>query len=96
MALLHPLAEVDYPIQSVKSGVSAATIDLGGSKLNGVLVWATQDIYVAVGVDAVATSSSTLVPAHKPVPFFVPPTGRVSVLQVSTPGTASAKPTNIR
>lgn len=101
MELLHPLADAEYPASSVASGAAAATVGSWSPGPQGVLVWATQDVYVAVGVDATATTASTPIPAYTPIPFFAPQTGsgapwRVSVLQVSTAGTVYAKPINIR
>ena len=101
MELLHPLADAEYPASSASSSGTEATVGTWNPGPQGVLVWATQDVYVAVGVDATATSSSTPIPAYTPIPFFAPQTGsgapwRVSVLQVSAAGTVYAKPINIR
>ncbi len=101
MELLHPLADAEYPASSISSGSSAATVGTWKPGPQGVLVWATQDVYVAVGVDAVATTASTPIPAYTPIPFFAPQTGSgapwvVSVLQISAAGVAYAKPINIR
>jgi hypothetical protein len=101
MELLHPLADTEYPASSASSSGTAATVGTWNPGPQGVLVWATQDVYVAVGVGATATSSSTPIPAYTPIPFFAPQTGsgapwRVSVLQVSAAGTVYAKPINIR
>ena len=101
MELLHPLADVEFPASSVASGAAAATVGTWSPGPQGVLVWATQDVYVAVGVGAVATTASTPIPAYTPIPFFAPQTGsgapwRVSVLQVSAAGTVYCKPINIR
>ena len=101
MELLHPLADAEYPAKSASSSGSAATVGTWSPGAQGVLVWATQDVYVAVGVGAVATTASTPIPAYTPVPFFAPQTGSgapwaVSVLRVSADGTAYAKPINIR
>jgi hypothetical protein len=101
MELLHPLADAEYPASSVASNGTAANIGTWNPGPQGVLVWATQDVYVAVGVGAVATTASTPIPAYTPIPFFAPQTGSgapwvVSVLRVSADGTAYAKPINIR
>ena len=63
MELLHPLADAEYPASSVASSGTAATVGTWNPGPQGVLVWATQDVYVAVGVGATATSSSTPIPA---------------------------------
>ena len=101
MELLHPLADAEYPASSASSSGTAATVGTWNPGPQGVLVWATQDVYVAVGVGATATSSSTPIPAYTPIPFFAPQTGSgapwsVSALQVSVAGTVCAKPINIR
>ena len=101
MELLHPLADAEYPASSASSSGTAATVGTWNPGPQGVLVWATQDVYVAVGVGAIATTSSTPIPAYTPIPFFAPQTGSgapwsVSVLRVSADGTAYAKPINIR
>jgi hypothetical protein len=101
MELLRPLADAEYPASSVASGAAAATVGTWNPGPQGVLVWATQDVYVAVGEGAVATTASTPIPAYTPIPFYAPQTGtgapwRVSVLQVSAAGTVYAKPINIR
>ena len=101
MEMLRPLADAEYPAASAASGAVAATVGTWAPGPQGVMVWATQDVYVAVGVDATATTASTPIPAYTPIPFFAPQTGsgapwRVSVLRVSADGTAYAKPINIR
>ena len=101
MELLHPLADVEFPASSVASGAVAATVGTWNPGPQGVMVWATQDVYVAVGVGAVATTASTPIPAYTPIPFFAPQTGSgapwvVSVLRISVDGVAYAKPINIR
>jgi hypothetical protein len=101
MELLHPVADAEYPASSASSSSSAATVGTWNPGPQGVLVWATQDVYVAVGVGATATTASTPIPAYTPVPFFAPQTGsgapwRVSVLRITADGTAYAKPINIR
>lgn len=101
MEFLRPLADTEYPGASVSTSGTAATIATWKPGPQGVVVWGTQDMYVAVGVGVTATSASTPVPAYTPIPFFAPQTGsgepwRVSVLQISTAGIAYAKPINIR
>ena len=101
MELLHPLADAEYPASTTASSASAATVGTWNPGPQGVLVWATQDVYVAVGVGVTATSSSTPIPAYTPIPFFAPQTGSgapwsVSALHVSVAGTVYAKPINIR
>jgi len=101
LELLHPLADAEYPASSASSSGTAATVGTWNPGPQGVLVWATQDVYVAVGVGVTATSSSTPIPAYTPIPFFAPQTGSgapwsVSALQVSVAGTVYCKPINIR
>ena len=101
MELLHPLADAEYPASSASSSGTAATVGTWNPGPQGVLVWATQDVYITVGVGAVATTSSTPIPAYTPIPFFAPQTGSgapwsVSALQVSVAGTVYCKPINIR
>lgn len=101
MELLHPLADAEYPASSVASSGTAATVGTWNPGPQGVLVWATQDTYIAVGVGVTATSASTPIPAYTPIPFFAPQTGsgapwRVSALQVTDAGVVYAKPINIR
>ena len=101
MELLHPLADAEYPASTTASSASAATVGTWNPGPQGVLVWATQDVYITVGVGVTATTSSTPIPAYTPIPFFAPQTGsgapwRVSALRVSADGTVYAKPINIR
>ena len=101
MELLRPLSDADYPASSVASAATAATVGTWNTGPQGVMVWATQDVYVAVGEGVTATTASTPIPAYTPVPFYAPQTGsgapwRVSVLRVSADGIAYAKPINIR
>jgi hypothetical protein len=64
------------------------------------MVWSDQPCYVEVGVNAVATTASTPIPAFTPIPFKVPvgTTGiwRVSAIQVTGGGTVYAKPMNTK
>jgi hypothetical protein len=101
MEMLRPLADAEYPAASAASGVAAATVGTWAPGPQGVMVWSTEPVYVAVGVGATATTASTPIPAFTPIPFFAPQTGsgapwRVSVLRVSVDGTVYAKPINIR
>jgi hypothetical protein len=101
MEFLRPLADTEYAGASASTSGTAATVATWKPGPQGVLVWCTQDCYVAVGVGVTATSASTPVPAYTPIPFHAPQTGsgepwRVSVLQISTAGVAYAKPINIR
>ena len=101
MELLHPLADAEYPASTTASSSSAATVGTWNPGPQGVLVWATQDVYITVGVGVTATTSSTPIPAYTPIPFFAPQTGSgapwsVSALQVSAAGTVYCKPINIR
>lgn len=101
MELLHPLADAEYPTDSDSTSGTAVTLGPWNPGPQGVLVWCTQDAYIAVGVGVTATSASTPIPAYTPIPFFAPQTGsgapwQVSALQVSAAGTVFAKPINIR
>jgi len=101
MELLRPLADAEYPADSDSTSGTAVTLGPWSPGPQGVMVWCTQDAYIAIGVDVVATTASTPIPAYTPIPFFAPQTGsgapwRVSALQVSTAGTVYAKPINIR
>jgi hypothetical protein len=101
MELLRPLADADYPADSDATSGTAVTLGPWNPGPQGVMVWCTQDAYIAVGVGVTATTASTPIPAYTPIPFFAPQTGsgapwRVSALQVSTAGTVYAKPINIR
>ena len=101
MELLHPLADGNYPADSDTTSGTAVSLGPWPPGPQGVLVWCTQDAYIAVGEGVTATSASTPIPAYTPIPFYAPQTGsgapwRVSALQVSTSGTVYAKPINIR
>lgn len=101
MELLRPLADAEFPAVSGASGAAAATIGTWNPGPQGVMVWSTEPVYVAVGINVTATTASTPIPAFTPIPFFAPQTGsgapwRVSVLQVAIAGTVFAKPINIR
>jgi hypothetical protein len=101
MEMLRPLADTEYPASSASTSGTAVTLGPWSPGPQGVMVWCTQDAYIAVGVGVTATSASTPIPAYTPIPFFAPQTGsgapwRVSALQVSTAGTVYAKPINIR
>jgi len=88
----EPVASVGF---NVASGGSAANSLDQKPGPTSVMIWGTNDFYVSVGEGAVATASSTPLPAG--TPFFLPVlpgTGapwRVSVLQISTPGTVYVK-----
>lgn len=100
MELLRPLNDANFPADSDTTSGTAVNLGPWNAGPQGVMVWCTEDAYVAVGEGAVATSSSTPIPAYTPIPFTVPPDvsgpWRVSVLQVSAAGTVFAKPINIR
>lgn len=101
MELLRPLADAEFPADSDTTSATAVSLGPWNSGPQGVVVWCTQDAYIAVGENATATTSSTPIPAYTPIPFYAPQTGtgapwRVSALQVSDAGTVFAKPINIR
>jgi hypothetical protein len=101
MDFLNPLADANYPADSDNTSGSAVSLGPWPPGPQGVMVWSTEPVYVAVGVGATATSASTPIPAFTPIPFFAPQTGsgapwRVSVLRVAVDGVVYAKPINIR
>ena len=100
MELLKPLADANFPAKSASFTGTAGAAGTWPAGPQGVMVWATEPCYVLVGEGAVATTSSTPIPAYTPIPFAVPEgTGapwRVSAIQTSTGGTVYAKPINIR
>ena len=59
-----------------------------------VRVYTSQDVYIDIGANAIATTSSTIMPAGSVEYFDVLPGGRVSVLSVSA--AASVKITEMR
>lgn len=100
MELLKPLDDTNFPAYSAAFTGTAGATSAWNAGPQGVVVWATEPCYVAVGEGATATTASTPVPAFTPIPFDVPQgTGapwRVSAIQVSTGGTVYAKPVNVR
>ena len=97
MDLVIPLDDSTFAAQSVAYTGTAGNLTgwVGGGK--AVLVWSTSDAYVAIGDAAVATTSSTPIPAGVPVLFAVVKnapgaTWRVSAIQISASGTLYAKP----
>ncbi len=84
MELLRPLSDTDFAADSDTTSGTAVSLGPWNAGPQGVLVWCTQDAYIAVGEGVTATSAST------PIPW------RVSALQVSTSGTVYAKPINMR
>jgi len=100
MELLNPLADANFPAQTVAFTGTAGSTTGWNAGPQGVVVWATEPCYVLVGEGATATTASTPVPAFTPIPFVVPGgTGapwRVSAVQISAGGSIYAKPINIR
>ena len=100
MELLNPLADANFPAQTVVFTGTAGSTTGWNAGPQGVVVWATEPCYVLVGEGATATTASTPVPAFTPIPFVVPGgTGapwRVSAVQISAGGSIYAKPINIR
>jgi hypothetical protein len=98
MEFLNPLAQTNYPARSVAYTGTAGITGTWDAGPQGVVVWSDQACYIEVGEGAVATTSSTPVPALTPIPFKVPQgTGapwRVSAIQVSLGGTIYCKPIN--
>ncbi len=93
-----PCSDSAFPAKTASFTATAGSTTAWPIAPAGVLVWADQACYVAVGEGVTATTSSTPIPANTPVPFTVPAgTGtawRVSALQISTGGTVYAKPMN--
>jgi hypothetical protein len=100
LELLNPLADANFPGQTVAFTGTAGSTTGWNAGPQGVMVWATEPCYVLVGEGATATTSSTPIPAFTPIPFTVPGgTGglwRVSAIQISAGGAVYAKPINIR
>ena len=100
MDFLRPLADNNYPADSDNTSGTAVILGPWPPGAQGVMVWCTQDAYIAVGEGVTATSASTPIPAYTPIPFTVSTTvtaqWRVSALQVSTAGIVYAKPINFR
>jgi uncharacterized cupin superfamily protein len=100
LELLNPLADANFPAQTVSFTGTAGSTTGWNAGPQGVVIWATEACYVLIGENATATTSSTPIPANTPIPFTVPGgTGglwRVSAIQISAGGTVYAKPVNIR
>ena len=98
MELLRPLTKGDFPAKTASFTAAAANTGTWNAGPQGVLVWADQACYVEVGEGAVATSSSTPIPAFTPIPFAIPANvsgeWRVSAIRVSVDGTLYCKPIN--
>lgn len=100
MELLNPLADADFPGRTVAYTGTAGNTSTWNPGPQGVVVWSTTPAYIAVGVGATATTSSTPIPAFTPIPFILPPGSgapwRVSAIRVADSGDVYAKPINIR
>ena len=100
MELLNPLSDSTFPAQTAAFTGTAGSTAGWNAGPQGVVVWATEPCYVAVGEGVTATTASTPIPAFTPIPFTVPGgTGapwRVSAIQLSAGGSVYAKPINIR
>ena len=100
MELLNPLTNADFPAQTASYTGTAGSTTGWNTGPEGVMVWSDQPCYVEVGVNAVATTASTPIPAFTPIPFKVPvgTTGiwRVSAIQVTGGGTVYCKPMNTK
>lgn len=99
MELLKPLSQADYPAYTVAYTGTAGNTSAWNPGPEGVAVFATTACYVEVGVGAVATTSSTPIPANTLVYIAVPlnTTGapwRVSAIQVASGGNVYCKPIN--
>lgn len=100
MELLRPLGDTDFPSQTVSYTNSAGSTSTWSPGPQGVVVWSTTPCYVAVGVGATATTSSTPIPAYTPIPFYLEPGSgapwRVSAIRITDSGDIYCKPINIR
>jgi len=100
MELLNPLADADFPGQTVAYTGTAGSTSTWNPGPQGVVVWSTTPAYIAVGAGATATTSSTPIPAFTPIPFIIPvgtsAPWRVSAIRVADSGDVYAKPINIR
>lgn len=99
MELLNPCDQTAYPSYSVAYTGTAGNTTAWLPGPQGVLVWSDQACYVEVGVDAVATTASTPIPAFTPIPFVLDVSSsgapwRVSAIRVSNNGTIYCKPIN--
>ena len=99
MDLINPCSNADFPGRSVAYTGTAGNTATWNPGPQAVFVWSDQACYVEVGVDAVATTASTPIPANTPVRIILPTNmngapWRVSAIQVSTGGTVYAKPIN--
>ena len=96
--LINPCDQVGYPAKSVAYTGTAGSTGTFKPGPELVLVWADSACYVEVGVGAVATTSSTPIPANTPVliklPIGISDAWRVSAIQVAAGGTVYAKPAN--
>lgn len=100
MELLNPLSTANFPGRTVSFTGTAGSTAVWPAGPEGVMVWSDQPCYVEVGEGAVATTSSTPIPAFTPIPFKIP-TGtsggwRVSAVQISSAGAIFCKPMNTK
>jgi len=100
MELLAPLADANFPSQTAAFTGTAGSTTGWNAGPQGVMVWATEACYIAIGEGATATTSSTPIPALTPIPFKIPLTisgvWRVSAVQISAGGSVYCKPINIK
>lgn len=97
---LYPNDDAALPARSVAYTGTAGATGTWPAGPNEVLVWATTDCYVKVGVNVTADTTSMPLPAYTPVKIRVPPASssnqggpwRVSAVQISAGGTVYAKP----
>jgi len=99
MELLNPLSKADYPARTAAYTGTAGNTNTWLPGAQGVVIWSDQPCYVEVGVDAVATTASTPIPANTPIPFLLPTNTsgapwRVSAIQLTVAGTVYCKPIN--
>lgn len=98
MELLNPLSDLNYPSKSASYNGTATATGTWASGPEGVMIWSDQPCYVKVGEGAIATTSSTPIPAYTPISFKVPQGSgapwRVSAIQIVGNGVVYAKPIN--
>jgi hypothetical protein len=89
-------SQTDFPAHTVAYTGTAGNTATWNPGPEYVLVWSDTAAYIEVGAGAVATASSTPLPANTPTMFRVPPgtsaPWRVSAIQVATGGNLYAKP----
>lgn len=97
--LVNPCAQVEFPGRTVAYTGTAGNTTAWKPGPELVMVFSTTAAYIEVGVEAVATTGSTPIPANTPVLIKLPintsgAPWRVSAIQVASGGDVYAKPCN--